>query len=1539
MSYQIGFPQQESKIDSSRKVKIDSLLGTYSIEDILRYRVYYQKQIDELREEKLRLREKGIRDAEKFLANNPESNVLDKVIMRLAELFYEETEDQYLRQMQEYDQRMEDLEISGIDTVLKEPVKDFSKSLIQYQRIIDNFPHSKLVDDALYNKGFILEEIGDIAFALEIYESIIRDFPESRYIPDALMRIAEYYFNPPRNEIETAIEYYKRILEYKDSPKFDEALYRLGWSYYRLSNYPEAVSYFTLLADDIERAKQIDPHQRFSNPALRDESLEYIGISFLDYGGTQRAVEYLNRIGGRSYGAEILRKIADVYMYEKELYDEAIEAYETLLKMYPNHEQAPEIQEKIVTCYRYTKNDMMAYVSRDKLYNQYKPGSSWWQKHEDKELREKVYKITERSLRDNINLLFQRAEVNSDHDLYFQVVNDNRKYLKTFYSDSSAPLIHWNMALTMDTKLNQKDTAYEEYMKICDLYWNSRYQKFAAENAIALSKEAVENDTTKKSFIIPDKNVQDSLKSSTSVLSAFDYRQLELTDNEKKLIRAYNNYIKLFPHEPETAKILANAGALYYNNNQFKEALRYFNTIVKHFPNSSDINNIKYTILESYFGKGDYKSAETVARRLKNSPDVSPELERKAGKRLAESIFLAAEVFANAKDHLQAGNEYLRVVREVPNAEFADLSLFNAALEYDKAKEYSRSVETYSYLIETRPNSKYLLDAMNNLALDYGELKEPKNAALTYERLASLAQDSALAYDALFNSSFFFVKAEEWEDAIRINRLFVEKYPISRDADDLFYDMATYYLKLDDLEKADQIYSEYGRRFPNSPRVIETYFHRGEYLRNKNEIEKAIAEYQKAVTKNEEFHKNNLENNDYYAAEAQFQLTKLKFDEYQQIELTLPRAKLEQDKKRKRELLIEIGEGFTKVASFGTIRLYEATYYIGECYEEFAMTWAKQEIAPMEETRRIVTQKDINETTAELYGKAENSYKQAVKILSRLADEYEKSLISSDSSMTPSDLIKIVREDSTLRVARKWIERCKEKISEVIYDIAELNFVTMNAFLEAPIPEGLENVAEMEYRRQVLVKAVTPIVQEIIDAHVRNLRDSWKLGLENQWVKLSRQKILTTNNLLAYEYDKLAQKSLELYKKTVETYIEIVEQEEVTPNGMDYITLSDQMANLIDFSRAFAKVTIEVYRKTLEKAAEENISDPSVSETKEKMLKDLYLIAQHSQSLTDFANLNRKKYEKLFKDSDKVKYEEALFTFEDNYFSFKESTEELLELGYQIVQDMQISNQWVPKIMLLLVQVNPEQYGSILNLKAETKQIVSDESWWATDKYTEGWVNSDFNISMWGHDPYVDENKRFYQGNLVPIWFSSIDTLGYFNDTTKVTHDKEMKLLFGVDSLKQILSFPDTLLSDSTNVLTQKQFFINKKPQITKVPSKRVYFRKNFSITGLPVSADIKLIIDDSYNLFFNGQYIASFTHENSNWQEEHFHQLSDYLVEDENVIAIEAIDSDGTGGGLIAILNVKFLPGWEDKKQQIQFETSEDKIKRNLVLDKYIIY
>ncbi len=1493
--------QQTTELDASRKAKIDSLLNSYSIEDILNYREFYQKQISEFNIDKIKLRERGIAQAEKFIANNPQSNMLDRVMIRLAELYYEAAEDDYLQRMQEYDQQIEQFEAAGMDTTLTEPAKDLTRPLALYQRIIDEFPHSDLVDDALYNKAFLLEEIGQIDSALAIYKYVIEQFPASRYVPESLMRIGEYYFNPPKNEIDRAIEYYKKVLEFKDSPKFDEALYRLGWSYYRLNNFPEAVSYFTLLADDIERAKKIDPRQRYSNPTLRDESLEYIGISFLDYGGTQRAVEYLNRIGGRSYGAEILKKIGDVYMYEKELYNEAIEAYHVLLKMYPDHEEAPEIQEKIVACYRYMRDDKMAYVAREKLFNDYGPSSAWWQSHENERLREKVYHIVERALRDNINLLFQRAEANDDEYLYLQAVNDSRKYISVFASDSSAPMIHWNMALTLDTKLNQKNAAFEEYMRISDLYWNTRYQKYAAENAIALTKEMVEMDTTKKK-VATDVSAADSTERVLVGVPALQYRRLELTESEKKLIRAYNNYIKIYPHEPETFTILANAGAVFYNSNQFKEALRYFNTIIKHFPDHPEVNNIRYIALESYFGKQDYKSAEIVARRLLRSAELSPQLEKKVRTRLAESIFLAAEAYANRDDHLQAGNEYLRVVREVPTADFADLSLFNAGLEYDKAKEFSRAVETYSYLIETRPNSNYVLNAMNNLALDYGELNEPKNAALTYEKLASIARDSVQAHDALFNASYFFVRAEEWEDAIRVNRSFVKRFPNSKDAPDLYFDIATYYLKLDKLDEANQVYGEYAVRYPNSPRVVETYFQRGEYYRAKNQIDRAMIEYNLAVKKNEELTRKKLEHNDYYAAEALFQLTRLKYDEYDKIEFQLPQARLEEAKKRKKELLMQVVDGFTKVAAYGTVRLYEATWYIGRSYEEFALTWGKQEIPAMEQTRRIITQKEINEATVDLYGKAEQSYKQAIQILSRLAKQYEASLVSNDGLAGPAEFRSFVREDSTLHVARRWIERCKEKVSEVIYDAAELNFSTVDAFLQAPIPEGLNHVAEMEYRRQVLGKAITPLISEIIDAHRRNIQEGWNLGIENQWIKLSRKKILAANNLLATEYQKLAQKSLDLFEANLESYKRVIDQ--AAPR-VDPTTFSDQLANLIDFGRAFAKVTADMYQKTLEKAAQLSISDPLVTETKENMLRDLFLIAQRTQELADSMRANRKRYERMFKASENLNYEDALFTFEDNYISLKEATQTLLELGLQLSQQLQLNNAWVPRIKLALVQANPEQYAALINLSVNSDQIVSDETWRATHRYVEGWVNPDFDYRSWDRARYVTKQPDWQRNKLAAIWLMVADTIA-----TQISEDS--------------LSRAEPRGTELAG-------------QIVWKPSRRVFFKKSFSIVGLPVSASIKLMVDDSYNLFCNGEYIAAVTGE-SNWQTEHVHQLTDNLIEGINELAIEATDSDGTAGGLVAVLTVKWLPGWADKQQQVQIEASDYKVRQNLIMDKYII-
>lgn len=1536
----LGFSLQAQEMSTEPS---DSVLNQYSIEELLQYKKFYQEQIKVLEEEKSQLRQITIADGEAFIKQHPTSKILDKVYMRLAELYHNRAMETFLMAEQKYDELIALYEAGTIPKEPPVPKKDYSKSIFYYTKLIEEFPHSELVDDAIYNKAYIIEEQGNIDEALESYNFLIQEFPDSRYVPEAHMRIAEHYFNPPINEIERAIEIYKEVLYYKDSPRYDEALYRLGWSYYRLNMYPEAVAYFTLLADDLERSKVLDPTQKYTNPALRDESVEYIGISFLDYGGVEGAASYIKDIGGRKYGIEVLQKVGDVYMNEKEEYEKAINAYQTLLTVYPETPMAPEIQSKIVTCYRYLENDMMAYLARKTLFQNYQPESKWWQSVGDEDSKRNAAKLAEEGVRDNINLLYQRANELQDVDLFSQAVQDSRDYLKVFAKDTQAAQIHWNMALTLDMKLGRRDEAFDEYMKISDAYWDSKYQKWAAENAIALAKEVSTNadslaaEDRKKSIA----QMQDESQSQADLADALNLQPIPLSPEDERLARAYDNYIMLFPHANESSVFLANAGALYYNRNQFPKALKYFNTLVKHFPGSEDVEYARYRIMECYFGKSDYASSEVVARKLKDSAK-NTEIAEKAKKRLGESIFLSAEAFSKAGEHLKAGNEYVRVVVEVPNINFADLALFNGALQYDQAKEFRRAVETYDYLIQNYKTSRYRLDAMNNMALDYGELEEYRNAAISYEGLSHAHPDTVQARDALYNASIFFVRAEDWESAIRVNKDYVKRYPNSDDADDLYFDIAGYYLKQDDFEKANEIYGEYAQKYPVSPRVIESYFHRGEFYRRNDQTQLAKNEYNAAVRKNEELKANNIETNDYFAAEALFQLTKLMYYDFVNIEFQGSPEAVDEAKKQKKAMLLSVVENFTNVAKFGTIRLYEATYYIGEAYEYFASSWARQDLPPMDATQRVVAVKEVNQTAASLYERSVKSFTDGVEVLTRIADDYEAlikekeavaaaAVVAADSTSDSLNVAqkggRVTIEDSTLYVARKWIDRSKEKISEIIYDIAELNQESVNEFLAAPVPEGLDAASKLEYRNQVLNRAVRPIIEQIVAAHIRNITVAKELELQNQWVDLSKRKIVATNNILPVEYKRMATDALVDYAEKSKLFMT------KTKAGEDAFEVSDQMATLVDYANAFGLASLKLYENTLIKGREQDFERSFSEETEIQFMQSAYNLAMHFDSLATIVYNNRKECEQIFKDTDKIEFEDAIYAYEDNYFTLREAKKAILETGYNVSGELAIANTWTNQVLFELVKTAPEKYKDLLELKSSDLTLISDAAWKVRNSYEEGWTAVDFKDGDWVTSTVLRKEASNTGAETNRIWHVKTDTVTIENDIAYTLNTPPVDSMGAVSQDSVVLSA--AMPADSGNVAPQEPTY---SVEYKQTPSKKVYFRKTFEISGLPVSADIILSVDDAYNLFLNGEYIAASNADSTEWENESVHQLKDFMRIGKNVLAIEGIDNDGTGNGMKVVLNYSVLADWAEKQKQFKFRVMDSDEKETLIFNKNII-
>ena len=87
------------------------------------------------------------------------------------------------------------------------------------------------------------------------------------------------------------------------------ALYKIAWCHYRLNQFSEAISTFYYLLNDIKLLEDVDS-ELFgkSQVQLKNEIMEYITISFSDFGGAASLYDFSERMGGSSYTPYLLHK-------------------------------------------------------------------------------------------------------------------------------------------------------------------------------------------------------------------------------------------------------------------------------------------------------------------------------------------------------------------------------------------------------------------------------------------------------------------------------------------------------------------------------------------------------------------------------------------------------------------------------------------------------------------------------------------------------------------------------------------------------------------------------------------------------------------------------------------------------------------------------------------------------------------------------------------------------------------------------------------------------------------------------------------------------------------------------------------------------------------------------------------------------------------------------------------------------------------------------------------------------------------------------
>ncbi len=534
--------------------------------------LWYGRQIDE--EEKVlnEARERAIRLFERFIQRYPDDpRYTPDAMFRLGELYFE-------RSAMLFQQAYERARETG------EPppdTPDYGPTVELYQRLAERFPDYSRIDGVYYLIGYSLNEMGEPERALQAWLALVcanqhpydphapiaSEEPEqpseeearqaehpaltlgqeeqppasepepfvdpyascepvregARFVSETWFRIGEYHFDDysdPRKALRLAIAAYQRITKDPKDKNYNLALYKLAWTYYRASMYPEAVKHFSMLVDWSDEQER-KTGERGSE--LRPEAIQYLGITFAyddwnenqipdeDEGGP-RPIERVQDPAllpqDRSWTPEVYFHLGQV-LFDEAKFDDAIEVWELALRRWPMNAKAPEIAEMIARA-QDEKKDREAAIAAWARLGEFAPGTDWFEANKDHPLEQRrAEELAERALygtavqfHEEAQELRLRAVQEQDVQLleqaierYRQAADAYEKYLESHPNSPNAYELRFNLADALFWSERYEEAA-RHYALVRDSNLDDRYQADAArmvvESLNRLMEKAVE---------------------------------------------------------------------------------------------------------------------------------------------------------------------------------------------------------------------------------------------------------------------------------------------------------------------------------------------------------------------------------------------------------------------------------------------------------------------------------------------------------------------------------------------------------------------------------------------------------------------------------------------------------------------------------------------------------------------------------------------------------------------------------------------------------------------------------------------------------------------------------------------------------------------------------------------------------------------------------------------------------------------------------------------------------------------------------------
>ena len=930
-------------------------------QEILDYKAFQRdaqrEQFGELANQK---RQEAIAQLKQILAEqNLPPNTKAEMLMRLAELYFEQSKYEFNIEMDDFDKRYEkwfnlpeaqQKKTPEPKIIAKKSVAFTKKSIENYRNILQNYPNYPRVAEALFFLAFMLNDVGQPKEALSMYNKLVRTYPESDFVPDAWNAIGEYYFN--NNNAFKALEAYKKAAEFPRSRIYTFALYKMGWCYYNVGEYDTAIDTMKdLLAETDRREREGEATQGIS---LRDEALRDLVIFFSEKDDLQAAKEFFIRYGEKKYYRKMLSKLGTKYM-EQGKNELAVETYRELIMDNPLASDNPSHQNEIISAFQKRDEFEKAKDEIEKLVATYGRESRWSRENADnKDALKESERLIEKNLYDIAVENHQQALKRRSSKLLKLAQSNYAAYLDYFPTGQrSYDARYWYAEVLYKRK--KYDQATEQYELVVAADPKGKHLKDAASNTI-FAIDNVLKPMKKKLDKAAEKKIRDLKRSGEG---AAKYAEVELDPWESRLIKACDTYAKALPEDDKTLNFLYKAALLLNDRNHFNDSNERFLQIVRASPRSRMAEEGVHRVLSTYQKIENWAGLNSAAREFYNNEEIGKSKKFKKQLRATYQLatFRIAEGQAAANDFASAAGTFDSYYREFGDSDNRDIALYNAGFYFGKAGKREKHLELQHEFVESFPDpvgeaSKDLMLYERNVALlgrHYEQIADYPRAVEFFQTLAKKndsfnVEGFTSAKDALYNAALYNEALGKIDEAVTDFRTYLKRDDVDG-GEKLAMRMRIAHLYLNngmtDQAKAafKAIYSDKELVSGAFDKVMEAQAHYGRLLADEGDV-KDKRSFFKDSFKSFGAKKSKLDANSrarFFAAEMQFDLLEPRFSKYDAVKMptNTKKAKKALDKKTKGLAALEkeyISVLELKQGEWGIAALYR----IGTLYGSFA---------------------------------------------------------------------------------------------------------------------------------------------------------------------------------------------------------------------------------------------------------------------------------------------------------------------------------------------------------------------------------------------------------------------------------------------------------------------------------------------------------------------------------------------------------------------------------------------------------------------------